>query len=667
MLSKAMSVFRPETDTVPSADNSDSVSRRTASGTRPKSHLEDYLAFYLTLTKPGYAVLVTGAWGTGKTFQVRNCVPEDKRCYISLFGVQTVEQLHAEVFAAAYPNIGRAAKVLSKAGNAVKDVGGVYALAGAVPSVVNALIRRELRAESTLVFDDLERSELNLKDILGAIHFYIEQRGFRAIVITHDEKLQKKFLRLKEKTFGQTIRVEPQIETAFESFVDSIGRAAGQEFIQSHRGTILETFTQSGECSLRVLRHIIEDLDRLHRALSSLHLQHVEAMRHLVVLFTAFDIETRAGRLSAADLRNRRGSQDVDELVGRLSAADLRNRRGSQDVDELWEQEKHETTQTLPLTNAGRRYPGVDLENDLLSDDLLVAMFVNGRYDETEIRRSLDNSAYFIEPEEEPPWKVVINFDKLEDEVTEAALRRMETQFAERSVNGSGEMLHIFALRLMMANYGITEQSLTEETAACKAYVDDLLAADRLPPRETDLHWREAFEQSHDGYGYWLTDATKSHFIEIRKHLVASRENAFRNAIPQVITDLLAKMTTDANAVFEMISPTNNGDNPYAHIPLLHEIQPEEFVEAWLSAPRSQWRLISYALQGRYENERLELYVLEESNWALAVHQILVERAASAKGFSALRIRRVIPMVLHELAARAESTKEGTLTVIQSP
>jgi hypothetical protein len=71
------------------------------------THLNEYLAFFSCLDSPGYAVLVTGAWGTGKTFQVLDCIPKDERIYVSLYGVSTVEQIHAEVFAAAHPGFAK--------------------------------------------------------------------------------------------------------------------------------------------------------------------------------------------------------------------------------------------------------------------------------------------------------------------------------------------------------------------------------------------------------------------------------------------------------------------------------------------------------------------------------------------------------------------------------
>ena len=74
-------------------------------------------------------------------------------------------------------------------------------------------------------------------------------------------------------------------------------------------------------------------------------------------------------------------------------------------------------------------------------------MLIEGRYRPETIRGALDGSHFFIRPTEAPPWKVVMSFDQLPDEVVKTAAARMEEQFKNREVTESGEMLHIFALK----------------------------------------------------------------------------------------------------------------------------------------------------------------------------------------------------------------------------
>lgn len=540
------------------------------------SHLQEYLNYYTTLTAPGYAVLVTGDWGTGKTYQVKSCLREEDRLYVSLFGVQTVEQLHSEVFAAAAPTLAKAEKLVGKSSEVVAGMNGTWALANAIPSVFNAVFKREIEPTKTLVFDDLERSGLELKDVLGAINSYVEHLGFRVVVIAHDEKLAEEFHQMKEKTFGQSIRIEPQVDDALTHFLREIGSPSAKKFTSAYKVQIYDTFIRSGVKSLRVLRHVVEDLTRLHGALRSDHLENLEAMDELTKTFVAFQIEVRAGNLKVKDLCNRRGVR-----MGYM----IRVQGNAQNPPDA-----------PPLVSASDKYPEIDLEAGMLNDSVLASILIDGRFHKEEICASIDNSSHFIVPSDVPPWKVVTHFDEMDDETVEGASKRMQEQFEKYEVTESGEMLHIFSLRIMMADIGIIDQSIEGVVSENKAYIDQLLKDGRLPARETDWRWPAKFEGAYDGFGYWVSENNAHHFKEIWDHLISCRETAFQQKIPDILDDLLGMVSKDSKAFFEAVSPTNNGPNPYAMVPLLHGVAPEKFVEIWLSADRNNWRNVKYAL-----------------------------------------------------------------------
>lgn len=101
------------------------------------THLGDYLEYYQTLEAPGYAVLVTGAWGVGKTHQVRQSIPNDECYYVSLFGICTPDEAHAAVYAAYAPNLDRFGQGIGTIQNAAENAGGLISLAGVSMSVQN--------------------------------------------------------------------------------------------------------------------------------------------------------------------------------------------------------------------------------------------------------------------------------------------------------------------------------------------------------------------------------------------------------------------------------------------------------------------------------------------------------------------------------------------------
>ncbi|MBD9381346.1 hypothetical protein IB258_08865 [Achromobacter sp. ACM02] len=98
------------------------------------NHLRDFLNYYIKLTSPGYAVLVTGAWGTGKTYQVRRIVPVNESLYVSLYGVSNVDQLHTEILAVAYPTFQKVDKVAALA----KGMGQYAAAFGNATNLIGA-------------------------------------------------------------------------------------------------------------------------------------------------------------------------------------------------------------------------------------------------------------------------------------------------------------------------------------------------------------------------------------------------------------------------------------------------------------------------------------------------------------------------------------------------
>lgn len=589
-----------------------------------RTHLESYLEFYQQLDLPRYAVLVTGAWGIGKTYQVRKCIPEDKCIYVSMFGLQTVEQLHAEVLATAFPTIEKAKKLFSRAEETAKDMGGLYALAGTAPMVLSAMFRQNLQPNRTLIFDDLERSRIKLKDKLGVINSYVEQKGFRVIVIAHDTKISEKFSKLKEKTFGQVIRVSPQVNEALEFFIDEISDVPTKAFIQKYKSEIYEVFKQSGIQTLRVLRHVIEDIGRIYISLDKHLREHQEAMKSLVSMYSALDIEIRIGRLNQDDLLERHNAAFI--------AAIRREEAGKE-------------SEIYTLADANEKYPSVNLASNMLSDGLLVDMLINGKYDNKSIKECIYKSSFFIRPEDDPPWRVVINFDELEDNVVADGLRRMNYQFDNREVIDSGELLQIFSLRLMLTENGVFKHELIEEKELCLSYIDDLLKSNRLPPREPSPTWEESFVRAHGGFTYWITQNTRKYFQEIKDHLITAREYAFRNSYSSIAKELIDAMKENIDKFTDLVTQTNNDVKSYAHVPVLCSIDPTRFVDTWLSLPHAKWNGVRRALVYRYRHGGLINELFDESDWIEAVQNLLTNIAESQAGIDSLRIRRIVPVL----------------------
>ncbi|MBL4692198.1 MAG: hypothetical protein JKY92_02590 [Magnetovibrio sp.] len=588
------------------------------------SHLVDYLGYYKSLSKPGYAVLVTGVWGSGKTFQVKQILPKEERYYISLFGLQTADDVHAAVLAEMDPTFAKVQSVVASAGDVANGFGAVGKLFGAIPNLVNSVIRQDMDVGRTIVFDDLERCGLDLKNMLGIVNTYVERHECRVIVIAHDEKIIDKFKEQKEKIFGQTLKVVPQVEDAFDAFAAQFFKDVPLGFIETYRPDILEIYEMSGVGSLRILKHLIEDMGRLYKTLKKFHVDHAEAMRELISLVSIFDIEIRYGRLDAESIRTR--------LTAGIN------------FNENEKTSDGKPPPKPPLLTAIGTYKKFNLRSTLLSEELLFQMLVNGHYDQQAIQAALNNSPYFIKVDDASPWKIILNFADMAADAVAKAIDEMQTQFDTRSVTDSGEMLHIFSLRMMLSENGEPLDDIATVVTDCKKYVDDLLEQNLLPVRELDDGWAESFEGSYDGHRYWGGDhlTMREEVRELYQYIISAREEALEKEFPQIAVVLMQLMKTDMEAFHKQMCFSVGCEPAYWSIPILSHIKAQDFVDGWLGLPKECWRKVAKTLYERYNSNFFINGLEAEKKWAHQVVQILEAEASKMSGIEAFRIQRMI-------------------------
>lgn len=602
--------------------NKDAVVRELAHP--PVTHLEQYLAYYVNQLEPGYAVLVTGGWGSGKTHQVTAALPFSHAYYVSLFGLNSPQEIEGQIFAAMYPGKAAIQKIAEKVDTVSVDVPflGSLGTGGLSSALTSVFIKNVVNTSKPLIFDDLERSTVDIKVLLGLINRFVEHHKCRVIVIAHDTKIVQGFTEAKEKVFGQTLVVEPNVQEAFEAFVAKFARTDEPTSLKMLQEEILNIFKQSGSDSLRVLRHVVEDFGRLVMALEARHLTNDAAMLELTHLFSACAIEVRHNCLNRDGLTRRR-----DRLgLHRVSAG---NSEGP----------------PSPIVEASSKYTSVDLGSMVLQDNVLIEMLIEGRFVTDHIRQSIDSSVFFVTKEAARPWQLVGDFDKLDDSVVDEALKRMEDQFANREIIDSGEFLHVVALKMMMAFKKVTKETVTDVKYFAIDYVDNLLAQDRLPPRLAGFDWSESFKGSSAGVSYWVTEDYQDDFQEVFDHLIAARGMALDKRLPTMVQPLLEVVGTNGQKFFEKVCFTRYAKTEFEDVPVLAHITAKAFVDAWLVSPKTGWYLIGNALKERANAAHRYPALKPEIEWYPKVVKEMRARAHANTGLARLRIERAANLV----------------------
>lgn len=621
------------------------------------SQLKEYLDYYKSLSAPGYAVLITGRWGAGKTYQVKKALKPEERYYVSLFGLESRQEIEAALLTEANPSLSKKKFGLGWSAQKAKEVGGLYSLIGIIPNAVNSLLKLELDPEKVVVFDDLERSSLELPLLLGMINQFVEHQGLKVIVIAYDEKLSEEINSQKEKIFGQTIFIEPELITAFYVFLGEIEASnfmtseraeAATKFLKQNRKLIFSIFEPQivrGEAdnthiyegnSLRVLRRSLYDVARLYSIIDSKFLNNEDAMSQLITEFCIFNLEYKMGSLPAKSLSENWGEETALRWQRRII-------RGDED--------------TVPLSSLEileRKYSQINLDNLLLDQTILSEIIVRGHYDIGHVNECLSRSNYFYEARNLPAWRQFMNFDELDDADVEQAKNELLEQFETRKLSESGEMLHMFALRFMMSENAIITEDYPAVEQSCREYIDDLLSRGELDPRPPDWRWPDSFsfETSH-GYSYWVTDAYRDNFSNVHQYLNDKRIEAFENQGPAIAEEIMYALQTDPEAFTKLIS-YRLGEGKFASVPVMHTIDVDNLVEAWLTLPKVSWRHIQYAFNSRYESGRLQNderhtgELAAERDWAIELRKALETRAAALDGYKKLRITRIIPNLPRE-------------------
>lgn len=587
---------------------------------RGDTQLDRYLQYYMKVDRPEYAVLVTGEWGSGKTYQVKRAISEGNYYYISLFGMKSTEEIFASVFSAMFPFDAKTKNDLDTHKGTTLFGVPIGAIALQLSSVV---MRDKFDDSKTIIFDDLERCRVRPTDLLGVINRYVEHHGCRVVVIAHDVKLPNILLEQNEKIFGQIIRIIPEIDEAYESFIGKFSNYQSDSPLVLFRPEIIDIFRESGVGSLRILRHVMEDTVRIYDCLLEKQREHGGLAKELIRFLAALNFEVRAGRIGAADLHDR---------LRKLVAARMGGVRQDAGAEPA-----------IPLARAADRYPTVRLDNNLLSDLLLQEILFDGVYDGSRISREIANSAYFAAEQNVPAWRSFIEFQRQPDEVAEAAQARLDTEFADRVVIEPGEMLHVFALRFMMSANGLIPKNFDEVLDECKSYVDDLKLQSRLKPLPMAWGDRESLNHGYQGVSYWVEDAYSDKFKILFDYLDDKRDEVMIDNLKNYEPEILKLANSNAQKLYEILNFTASGDSTFASVPVLATIDPRVFVDSWLSGHPSNWYWVQSALQERlkHPNDRLN----SELPWVKSLAPILEAEALKSKPIRAVRIRRHIPKI----------------------
>ncbi len=329
-----------------------------------------------------YAIMINGEWGSGKTYfwnnQVKKKIESLKlngkkftTIYMSLYGISNLEEISKKIFMETsqlmdrnlrrYMNTNKITTIpeYAKTGIDMANFFGSSSNGGRID--YDEFFSTD---DKVLCFDDLERANVDVIDILGYINNFVEHDHIKTIIICNEkelstkiknsnlemktfiatylldkqgelnktdkpmgEKIQDKiehvfdkaidYERIKEKLIGETFEYAPQ----FDYIINGIFMRFEQNrdlirFLRENTKIIISTFKKSGTRNLRILKHALNDFSKIYEEVSNLYPNtNYRAMQAMLIFTIAVSFEIKAGKITKEKFKNIKDNEEYKSIL----------------------------------------------------------------------------------------------------------------------------------------------------------------------------------------------------------------------------------------------------------------------------------------------------------------------------------------------------------------
>ena len=337
---------------------------------------------YIRSDYTDYAVMLNGEWGSGKTHFWNNKIKKKiesmqlngKRyttIYMSLYGISNLEEISKKIFMETTQFMDKNLRrfMNSKGQETIPE----YAKTGidmanffGVTQNGNKLDYAEFFAtdDKVLCFDDLERANVDVIDILGYINNFVEHDHIKTIIICNEkelatklkssnlemktfiatylldkqnelnksdkpmvEKIQDKiehvfdkandYERIKEKLIGETFEYAPKFDYIINGILMRYENNPELiRFLRENTGIIISTFNRSGTRNLRILKHALNDFKKIYEMVNKSYSNTSNRVMQTMLIFTiAVSFEIKAGKITKEKFINIKDNEEYKSIL----------------------------------------------------------------------------------------------------------------------------------------------------------------------------------------------------------------------------------------------------------------------------------------------------------------------------------------------------------------
>ena len=330
-----------------------------------------------------YAIMINGEWGSGKTYfwdhKIRNKIEsmhingkQYTTIYMSLYGISNLEEISKKIFIETTQLMDKNLKKFMNSHN--QSTIPEYAKTGldmanffGVTQNGDKLNYADFFAtdDKILCFDDLERANVDVIDILGYINNFVEHDHIKTIIICNEKELATKlkssnlemktfiatylldkqgdlskvsdktmvekiqdqieyvfdkandYERIKEKLIGETFEYAPEFTYIINGLLmryendDELIR-----FLRNNTKLIISTFEKSGTRNLRILKHALNDFKKIFDMVNKKYPNTNQVVLQTMLIFTiAVSFEIKAGKVTKDKFINIKDNEEYKAIL----------------------------------------------------------------------------------------------------------------------------------------------------------------------------------------------------------------------------------------------------------------------------------------------------------------------------------------------------------------
>lgn len=555
----------------------------------------------------GFAIMLNGAWGSGKTRFIKNCAenlarerPGETRLkplYVSLYGVRDSSEIDDLLFQQLHPILSHKATRLAGAvfrglGKfALKvDLGPITQINGSLPetNLSSMLTGADGRV---IIFDDLERALIPPAAILGYINPFIEHEDCKVIIIADESRLDDDYGDRKEKTIGQTFQFDPDVSSAYASFLEEIDTESARTFLTLSENAIAEVFADSQLSNLRLLKQLLWDFERLWNALTSEQQAHHAATQELLTLLCAAALELRSNRLNEDDFTL------PDPF--RSAYSSTRNQIKST---------------SNPMEGLKKRYPTVQFDSAIVDETTICDCVLRSRVSKENVQTQLKRHPYFADRQEDvPSWRALWTSFEISPEKQDAIVSRFEEDFEARRFDDRGAIYHVIGLSLWLAKLGYPNWPVADIEDKIKLYIRDVYSI-RVASLD-EASEEEKLDPTMGSYGLGYREHDDPRFPPLASYEREQRTAWRMRTYPAIAEELYQLAKNDSQAFLRQVCFTSYGPAKFAGVGILKYISADQFSNMIATAAYQDQKQILLALSMRYEQVSGYTELRDELPW----------------------------------------------------